>query len=182
MNGEGAVLILGVGNPLLGDDGVGIHVVDEILRRAAAGAVELPPGTRVVDGGTRGLDLLPEVSDARALILVDAAQLDAPPGTVAVLDGDAIHGGREHGTAGLDEGVAELVDVARFMGRLPAAVSLVGIQPAAITVGIDLSGPVGAAIDDAVRTTVREACFADARTRSVAAGGAGPRVIVGALR
>ncbi len=73
------------------------------------------------------------------------------------------------------------MDIARFMGTLPEAVSLVGIQPAAIAVGIDLSGPVGAVLDDAVRATLREARELDARAASVSPASPDRREQVGAL-
>ena len=181
---DGPLLILGVGNPLLGDDGVGVHVVDEIRRRAAAGTVELPARTEILDGGTRGIGLLPDVAGARAVVMVDAARLGAEPGTIAVIPGETIGTGATRGATAVPAstaGVAELVDVARFTGTLPAATSLVGIQPAAIAVGIELSGPVGAVLDDAIRATLREARELDARAASAAPASPDRREKVGAL-
>ncbi len=180
----GPLLILGVGNPLLGDDGVGVHVVDEIRRRAAAGTAVLPPRTELLDGGTRGIALLPDVAGARAVVLVDAAGLDAEPGAIAVIPGARIGTGRTAKGAVVSAstgGLGELVDIARFLGILPEAVSLVGIQPAGIAVGLELSGPVAAVLDDAVRATLREARDLDARAAAVGTASPDVREKVGAL-
>ncbi len=76
----GPLLVLGIGNVLLRDDGVGVQVVRELEGRVERGELELPPDTELLDGGTLGLDLLPRISDARALLLVDAIDLRASPG------------------------------------------------------------------------------------------------------
>jgi hydrogenase maturation protease len=74
--GPKRTVVLGLGNILLGDEGVGVHVV-EALRRAGG-----LPGVELVDGGTAGLSLLPYFDGARLVIVVDAAQDGAPTGTV----------------------------------------------------------------------------------------------------
>ena len=69
MNGAGTPLVVGIGNILLRDEGVGVHVVRELERRAADGRLDLPPGTRLLDGGTLGLELLPTIATASILVL-----------------------------------------------------------------------------------------------------------------
>ncbi len=68
-------VVLGLGNILLGDEGVGVHVVEELRR---AGGL---PGVELVDGGTAGFSLLPYFDGARLVVVVDAAADGAPPGT-----------------------------------------------------------------------------------------------------
>ena len=177
---RGPLTILGVGNVLLGDDGVGIHVIRGIRRRANRGDVLLPDRTDLVDGGTLGLDLLPVVADARALVIVDAADLGHAPGTVAVIPGDAVGSADAPLSAGRSDGVGELVDAARLLGALPSAFSLVCIQPAAIEAGLDLSGPVGAALDGAVAAPLDAARRLDAPGSSAILVKAGGRDLVGA--
>jgi len=139
-------LVIGIGNTLLRDEGVGVRVVSELASGLAGGGVVVPPGTRFVDGGTLGLELLPMIQDASILVLVDAVNLRRPPGSVAVYRGDAIEGMLAGHVSPHQVGVADLVAAARLLGGLPAAISLVGIQPASIEIGLELT----AAVEEAV--------------------------------
>ncbi len=165
--GTGHLLIVGIGNVLLRDEGVGVHVA-----QALAGEGRLPPGTQVVDGGTLGLDLLPRIQDAGALILVDAVNLRTHPGDLRTLHGDAIHGVLAGHVSPHQVGIGDLVAAARLLGRLPADVTLVGIQPAVIEVGLDLSDAVAAAVPVAVQTVYDEAWRAAAALEEAVAASA----------
>jgi hydrogenase maturation protease len=153
---RGPLLVLGVGNILLGDDGVGVRVVDAIRELVGRGEVALPTGTRLVDGGTRGRDLLPWLDEARAVLLVDAVDLDGPPGTVRVLRGPDLAPTLTRGVATHSTGVADLLAAARTTGVLPGAVAMVGVRPAALDTGLDLSDAVRAALPAVVATTIDE--------------------------
>jgi hydrogenase maturation protease len=144
---DGEVLVLGVGNVLLSDDGIGVHAV----RRLATDPSSETPQVRIVDGGTLGLELLPLVDDARALLLIDAVELGAPPGTVVLLRGEDLRDHLGGKMSAHQAGVGDLVAVARLLGKLPERTSLVGVQPAALDVGLELSPPVEAALADAIR-------------------------------
>lgn len=153
---DGPILVLGVGNVLLRDEGIGVRVVREVERRVAAGEVALPPGTRLVDGGTLGLDLLPLIDDARALVLVDAVELDRPPGSVATIRGAALQGALAGHVSPHQVGVGDLLAVARLTGELPDRVALVGIQPGEIVVGLEPTTAVAAAVEGAIAAIVAE--------------------------
>jgi len=152
----GITIVLGIGNVLLGDDGVGVEVVLTMGRLRAAGAIELPAGTRLIDGGTLGLDLLPLLSGAGAVVFVDAAEIGGAPGAVEVLDGDRIAGSLLGGCIDDRAGLHELVAAARIAGMLPASVSIVGIQPAGMEPGVGVSAAVRSAIPAAVHATLRQ--------------------------
>jgi hydrogenase maturation protease len=153
---DGALLVLGIGNALLRDEGVGLRVVDEIGRLVDRGHVVLPPGTELVDGGTRGLALLPAVVDARAVLVVDAARLGREPGSVTIVRGDALRAAPDGDPAARVAGVSRLLDVARAAGRLPDAVALVGIEPAEVAVGLDLTDAVETAVPAAIAAALGE--------------------------
>lgn len=155
-------LVLGVGNLLLRDEGVGVHVVRAIEQLVATDDGAFPVGTRVVDGGTLGLDLLPLLEDADAVVLVDAANLRQAPGTVAVVRGDDLASAITGHLSVHQVGIGELLSAARLTGSLPAHVALVAIQPAEITPGLDLTPDVAAAISRASEL-VRAECWAQAR-------------------
>lgn len=137
----GAVLVLGVGNRLLGDDAAGPLVVEALGR---AGCL---PGAVLRDGGTVGLSLLPEIEDAAALIAVDAAELGAPPGTVRVFEGTAMDrqlGGRKRSAHEVT--LFDLLAAAELCGRLPARRALVAVQPASTALALQPTAGVAAAI------------------------------------
>lgn len=150
MIADGDLLVIGVGNVLLRDEGTGVRVVEALGREVEGGRERLPASTRLVDGGTLGLDLLPMIEDARAVVLVDAVNLRGRPGDVAVLRGDALHGTLANHVSPHQIGIADLLGAARLAGTLPDAIALVGIQPAEIAIGLELSGPVAAAVPRAV--------------------------------
>jgi hydrogenase maturation protease len=120
-------LVIGVGNTLRGDDGVGVRVAQEL----AGGP--LPEGVAVIDGGTGGLDLLFELEQAERVILIDAAEMGCEPGEVRVFPGEHVAdapGVRFSSTHGF--GVAEVLALARSLG-LEVEVTVVGIQPVEVT-------------------------------------------------
>jgi hydrogenase maturation protease len=130
---------------LLGDDGVGLALLERLKALHPWGAcVEL------LDGGTQALALLGQLEDRRAVLILDAVALGAPPGTVHVLEGEALLGtGRRAGTA--HEGNAgELLRAALLLGQLPVYVCAVGVEPERVGTGIGLSGAVSAALDGAL--------------------------------
>lgn len=149
------IVVLGVGNVLLRDDGVGIRVIEALQRLATTDPTALPAGTCLVDGGTLGVELLRSCEGARAVLIVDGVDLGDAPGTVSVMRGHAITsaGGRERG--GPPGAVAELLALGRLMGWLPAPVALVGIQVHEVAFDLGLSPAVQAAVPHAVETVRR---------------------------
>jgi hydrogenase maturation protease len=153
-----SLVAIGVGNVLLTDDGVGVRVIEGLRDLAGGDPRTLPPGTRLVDGGTLGLDLLGVLGDARGVVLVDAVRLGAPAGTVSVLHGDAIvaAGGSRDGR--VTSPVGEVLAVARLMGWLPGPVAMVGIEVTDVDAGTHLTPVVDGALPaamDAVRSELR---------------------------
>ncbi len=148
---SGGVLVLGLGNVLLGDDGIGAAAVDCLERD-----YRIPAEVRLVEGGTLGLSLLDEIAQARDVILVDAVATDDPPGTLVRLDGaDVIDAVRERLSVH-QVGVADLLNAARLIGRYPASVVLLGLVPGSIGLGVGRTRVVGAALDALVSAVVRE--------------------------
>jgi hydrogenase maturation protease len=144
------VLVAGVGNIFLGDDGFGVEVVQRLARR------HQPEGVRVVDFGIRGIDLTYALMDGyEGVILVDATRRGGPPGTLYVLE-------PEPGSpAGLEGLLVEphaltpdrVLRLAAALGGPARRVALVGCEPAAAgeeEMSLGLSEPVRAAVDEAV--------------------------------
>lgn len=141
MRSEETVLVLGLGNRLLGDDAAGPLAVQALA--------ESPTPARAVfhDGGTIGLALLPEIEDAAAVIAVDAAMIGAEPGTVRVFEGPAMDAqlcGRKRSAH--EVALADLMAAAALAGHLPLRRALVAVQPQSTALGLDPSPAVAAAI------------------------------------
>ncbi len=140
----GKILVLGLGNRLLTDDGVGLHVIAalpcESARRRGASIV-------VLDGGTLGLALLPEIESAAALIVVDAANFGGAPGEVRVFDAEAMDAQLGVAKTSAHElALADLVSAARLCGSLPERRALVGVAPSSVQWGLEPTPEVAASI------------------------------------
>lgn len=146
------LLVLGLGNVLLEDDGIGSAAVALLLER-----YEPFTGVQVLDGGTLGLSLLPYLEDADAAILVDAIKADKRPGSLVRLDGDDVSLAVATRLSPHQVGVADLLDGARWLERYPARLVLVGLVPERIGLAVGLSRRVRLALPSLVHGIVREA-------------------------
>jgi hydrogenase maturation protease len=146
------LLVLGLGNVLLEDDGVGGAAVSLLRER-----FDTPPGAQVLDGGTLGLSLLPYLDMADAVILVDAVCADAAPGSLVRLDGDEVPPAVATRLSPHQVGVADLLDGARWLDRYPSRVVLLGLVPASMDLAVGLSLQVRASLPALVDRIVREA-------------------------
>ena len=128
------ILVLGVGNTLMGDDGIGVHAV-----QALADSYELPANVRVADGGVAGLRLLGEIAAVDYLIIVDALKNGAVPGAIHRLGRQDIKTRRGPFVSAHEVGIAELVAAAEFSGNLPET-DIIGVEPLETeTVALELS-------------------------------------------
>lgn len=139
----GKILILGMGNTLLGDEGVGVHTVRTLQNaQTALGNIE------VIDGGTLSFVLAGPIEDAACLIVVDAAQLSRAPGTVRLYEGAEmdrfVMSSRNRSVH--EVSLSDLLVIAHLSDRLPPRRALIGIQPECIDWSDSLSPPVAAAV------------------------------------
>lgn len=146
-----AVLVLGLGNVLLGDDGLGAAALARIERDYV-----IPPGVRLEDGGTLGLSLLGLIAESERVILVDAIRTDAASGTLVRFEGtDVVDAARDR-LSPHQVGVADLLDAARLIDRYPSAVTLLGLVPEVIELAVERSHAVDAALQKLVDAIVHE--------------------------
>jgi len=142
-------LVLGVGNTLLQDDGVGVHVA-EALRRRPASDVD------IVDGGTIGLALLPQLESADAVIIVDAAELGEPPGSLKVFLDEEVDRHLSGKRRSVHEvAVLDLLAAAAIRGRRPRHCALVAIQPRSVDWGLEPTREVRLAIQPACESITK---------------------------
>ena len=139
-------LILGIGNTLLSDEGVGIHALN-LLQSYHPDSTDLT----YIDGGTLSFTLAAYIEDCDNLIVLDAAELKAPAGTVRTMSGermDAFLGAARRSPH--EVGLLDLFDIARLTETLPDNRALIGIQPKSIEWGMSPTPPVEAALPIAV--------------------------------
>ena len=124
------ILIMGVGNVLMGDEGVGVHAVRLLERRA------WPAGVSLLDGGTGGFHLLSHVGGCDVLVMVDATLDSRPPGTVSVIE-PRYASDFPKALSAHDIGLKDLVDSAAMLEMLPKVllitVSVAELQPMQMT-------------------------------------------------
>ena len=144
-------LILGTGNLLLSDDGVGVHTIRRLQE-----VVELPEEVRVLDGGTLGLNLLPFLEGISYLVIVDAMETGQPPGTLRRLAGDAVPAYLSVKMSPHQIGVPDMLFAAKLRDLYPRDVVVLGVQPATTEVGLELSPPVAAQVDALVEGILAE--------------------------
>ncbi|MBK8534830.1 MAG: hydrogenase maturation protease [Candidatus Competibacteraceae bacterium] len=133
-------VILGIGNPLMGDDGVGIHVIRDLLAKPAA--LAFTGGTiEILDGGTLGYLLIDRLAGTDALIVVDAANIGKSAGEVQLFLNKEMDGFlSQNQTSSVHEvGLVDLVQMMTLMGQMPRHRALVGIQPSIIDWETELS-------------------------------------------
>jgi hydrogenase maturation protease len=136
-------LVMGLGNILLSDEGIGVRVIEYLLAQ-----YDFPEGVLVMDGGTLGLDLLPYLEDASRLVVVDAVQARKPPGTLVRLTGREIPIFLDASKVSPhQEGLQDLLAVAMLKGYLPGKVIFWGAQIESLGVGLELSPVVAAQVD-----------------------------------
>lgn len=155
MSAGGRVLVAGLGNIFLGDDGFGVEAVARLARRG------LPPGVETADIGVRGVHLAYQLLDGYdTVILLDATARGGPPGTVYLIDEAAADGDAEaliDGHRMTPDAVLALLDTlsAGTGGERPRRIAVVGCEPACLEEGIGLSAPVAASVDAAVDAVLR---------------------------
>jgi hydrogenase maturation protease len=146
------VAIVGVGNVLLSDEGVGIHVV-RALRE-----IPLPSYTMVFEFGTRGLEILEAAEGFRKMVIVDAVRSGAPPGTIKRWRlGELIDASAPRMTSLHEMDLLTILKIGRATAKLPDDVVIVGIEPKVLLPSLELSAELKAKFRELLDLVVKEA-------------------------
>jgi hydrogenase maturation protease len=144
-------LVLGLGNPLLGDEGIGVRVVEELS------GLELPDGVEAVVGGTAGLGLIGLMEGYQRVIIVDAAEMGHPPGHVVRFTPAEVQFKMVEAWLSLHQiGLGEALALAEALGVAPAEVVIIGVQPGRIEGKVGLSPEVEGAVPQIIRMVLDE--------------------------
>jgi hydrogenase maturation protease len=139
------IAVFGIGNILLSDDGVGVHAVNKLGSEFQfSGNVEL------IDGGTKGLDLLPLFENRDRVLIIDAANFNKEPGTIDTVEGDNIPSFLSQKLSVHQIGLPDMLFAAKLMEIMPSEMCLIGIQPLSMETSAEMSelinGKMGALI------------------------------------
>lgn len=128
------VLILGLGNILLQDEGVGVHVVRRLQRD-----YRFPPGVELLDGGTAGMALYDDLVDRSHIIVIDAVNAGKPPGTLVSLTTNQVPSFFRNKVSPHQMALADILAALDIMGKKPADITVFGVQPRDLELGLELS-------------------------------------------
>jgi hydrogenase maturation protease len=146
------IRILGIGNVLMGDDGLGPYAV-EILRSR----YDFPDHVELVDGGTPGLDFLPYISNARSVMVLDTVSTTGHPGTLKIYrDREIIGSAPPPRLTPHQPGLRESLMATELTDASPEEMVLIGVIPETVEQGTSLSTPVLAAVENVLDTVLRE--------------------------
>lgn len=146
------VVVLGVGNILLKDEGIGVRVIEELQRRYM-----FPENVRVVDGGTQGLWLMSTIQETDRLIVVDAVLGDGEPGTLYRLERDQLPKGLRAKQSAHDSDLIEALNLCNLIDQGPKSVVVIGIQPQDIQpFGLELTEKIAARMEDLIDLVIKE--------------------------
>ncbi len=148
---EQRILVLGVGNILLQDEGVGVHVIRRLEEH-----FRFPEHVELLDGATAGLELLHYFDGVDRLLVVDVVDAGKPPGTIIRLDGEELPAFLSVKISPHQLGLSDLLAVADLTGKRPAETVAIGIQPASLDTGLELSPVVASRLDDIVAAVIAQ--------------------------
>ena len=166
----GRVLLLGLGNVLCGDDGIGVVALERLRRH-----FDWPEEVALVDGGTLGLALLPTLEAADEVWILDAVAAPGPPGSLVRLDGEAVEPALRERLSPHQVCVADLLDALHWLDRWPRRLRVLGLVPESIALGLGLSAPAAAGLAALEREVATELAAAGYAPRPRRADDAGAR-------
>lgn len=145
------IVVLGIGNILLSDEGVGVRVVE-----ALADGWRLPPEVEVIDGGTSAMEMLEQLENLDLLIVVDCVRGGRPPATHVLLRGDAVPVFFRTKLSPHQVGLSDVLANLEFIGRSPAETIIIGVEPESMALGMALTSAVAARVPELVALAVGE--------------------------
>lgn len=134
-------VILGIGNIILSDEGLGVRAVEDLERRYG-----LPEGVAAIDGGTSAMELLDDLSDLDLLVVLDTMVAGKPPGTIIRLAGDEVPVFFRRKLSPHQISLADVLASLELIGHLPREVVVIGVQPESLELGLDLTPVVAAQV------------------------------------
>jgi hydrogenase maturation protease len=147
-----SVVVLGLGNPLMADEGVGVYLVERLMESAAA-----YPAVEFVEAGTGGLSILYHIESRRKAILIDCAFMNEPPGAIRRFTPEEVQSTKVLAHQSLHEAdLMRIIAMARELGQAPGEIVIFGIQPERVEPGLGLSRTLMDRIDEYISMILHE--------------------------
>ncbi len=146
-----SILVLGLGNSIMTDDGFGVNVVNALSSR-----YHFHGKIRLIDGGTLGLDLLPHLEEVESLLIIDALDMRDKPGSIFRLEGEEVPRAFASKLSVHQMGLQDLLAVAELQGHVPTRLVVWGVQPASIEMGTELTAMVASAVEPVMQKVLGE--------------------------
>lgn len=143
------VLVLGLGNILLQDEGIGVRVIERLKQE-----YEFPADVEVLDGGTAGMALYEHIIDRQHLIVVDAVKTGRSPGTLVTLSNDEVPAFFRNKVSPHQLALSDILAALQIAGNSPPQITVIGIEPLNLDTGLDMSNTVTNQIDTLVKMVV----------------------------
>ncbi len=145
------IVVLGIGNILMSDEGVGVRSVEELARR-----YDLPPEVEVIDGGCSGMEMLDDLARADHLVIVDAVEAEVSPASIVTLRGDEVPAFFTVKLSPHQVGLCDVLAALRLIDESPDTLTLIGVQPYSLDLALELSPQVAATLPKVVARVVEE--------------------------
>ncbi len=156
------VVVLGVGNILLADEGIGVRAIEKLQRD-----FDLPPEVVVVDGGTTGMEMLEDLSNADHIIIIDAVRSGKAPGSVIKLTGEQVPVFFKTKLSPHQIGLSDVLATLEFIGEQPGGVTVIGVEPMSLETSMALSPQVEARLPEVMALVIAELCQLGVVVKSV---------------
>lgn len=145
------IIVLGVGNILLSDEGIGVRAVEKLQRD-----YDLPPEVVVIDGGTTGMEMLEDLSNADHLIIIDAVRSGKAPASIVRLADEQVPVFFKTKLSPHQIGLSDVLATLALIGEAPGGVTVIGVEPASLETGMALSPQVEARMPELMDLLVTE--------------------------
>ncbi|MFA4918653.1 MAG: HyaD/HybD family hydrogenase maturation endopeptidase [Thermodesulfovibrionales bacterium] len=150
MTNKKPVLILGIGNLILKDEGFGVHVVRQMAD------IPLPDNVELMDGGTMGIDLLYYIEGRKKVVVIDVVDAGSPPGTLYRFTDKNIEYHKEMLRSAHEIDFAYILKMAEQLGTIPDEVVFIGITPREIEPGVGLTPVLEEKIPQVIELVMKE--------------------------
>ncbi len=145
------IAVFGIGNILLSDDGVGVHAINKLKEEYT-----FPPSVELIDGGTKGLDLLPLFEGRDKVLIIDAANFRKEAGTIDIVEGDRLPAFLSLKLSVHQIGLPDTLFAMRLLEITPAEMCLIGIQPESMETGTELSETIQVKLTDLADNVIQK--------------------------
>jgi hydrogenase maturation protease len=149
--GGGGVLVIGLGNPIMADDGLGLAALERLRQ-----GWRLPESVRLVDGGTWGMNLLPLIEEAERIVFLDAIDAGRPAGALVLLEREELPRLFAHKLSAHQIDLREVLAVAELRGTLPSDLVAIGLQPCRLEMSSGLSPELDCRLDELLTAVLEQ--------------------------